>query len=363
MTYQRFWDLYITADDGRTDFGDDFVPMLGYQMTRHARPQKVVLMSGDAPRSPKHLYPIPLAGRSLPDEGYVTSVARVAEILGRIRSSDFQALIRWIDGAGQRGKLRVNAHGDGKGSFERLSGSTFVEWLKGNDLGERRSLTAEGKRSEGLLTLTLHLCMSARYGTQVATPTPSGTYQPAERSLLHTIASELGRQGCPGIEVTGTNNYTATSRGRFADVPGSNHGNTLIWLGEPPVGADWPRSDRAGEPGVRVTIPSGFRVEPTTATSTGVIHVPAGFLFEPASSNRSRAPSMGWELFVPSFVDPQRVAIPGNWIVDVAQRRITPPHGWSLTSNGTSGGEAYRAAPGIAERFAKSPHKVRQTSS
>lgn len=366
MTYQRFWDLHVTANDGRSDAGPEIAPLHDYKMARHAWQQSLTLITTDDRADSKRLLPVPLAGRSLPAAGYVTSAARISEIHGNQCTGDFEALVAWIDGAGQRGKLRVIAHGDGHGSFQALTGSSLVWWLCANDLGAARSLTSAGKRSEGLATLSLNVCMSARHGAEAATRTADGRYQPAEHSLLHAIATELGKAGCPGIEVTGTSNFSATSLGPVVGVPGSARGNTLIVLGDPPVGTEWPRIDRPNETGVRVRVPSGFRVESTAGTAAGVIHVPAGFVFEPIQKNRARHPSMGWEIYVAGrpFVHQERVAIPEIWIVDEARRRITPPHGWTITSFGEArGGELYRAAAGSYQRFAKSPYKVRHTSS
>lgn len=374
MSYTRFWDLFVVANDGWCNTASLASP-LRFQQGFLSPGRHLTLFAPERPSAPVHLQSVPLAGRDLPSDGYVASIVRASELAAVTLSDDVGALIAWIDGIGERGKLRILAHGDGmgqltattpKGVRQVVRGRQLAKWLCDNGLlaSTRKGgpSSAPGvARDQRLVTINLSVCMSARAGVHSATPLPSGQIEPAPSSLFQEFAAQLSVERVHGIEITGSNESMTAADWRG----GRPHlaGRMLRHFGAPPQGATWKQHGDGS-----IDIPTGWNVRADAPNARGSIEFPAGASAVCAATNGRATPSAGWEIKRGAST---LLTVSHGWIVDV-RGAITPPLGWHLSSRGPSNGGRLWLDVGprephdlvIAEReaFAHSRYKVRVLS-
>lgn len=369
MTYQRFWDLHVTASNGWYDFAQLLGRFAIHQYTRHPdtmRKTRIAIEPGISP-VPCIVHPQPIGG--LPPTGYVSTVVRTTELQTLTATDEFGRLLSWVNEPGQRGKLRFSAHGDGgghlgmrdgAGNFEKVHASTLSAWLSANGLSPgARTRPFSGPRQEGLVLITFMVCMAGRSHDTPAQPRLFGEgTAAAPTSLIREFATSLRGRRIRGIEVTGSNDVLVVSK---SVKLGSD---SYRDVGRPPTGGEW-----KADGDLSVQVPNGWNVRPKLLRSSGgAIDIPAQYQITPLTPNVRRDPSSGWALTIPGKAE-QNVEVKVGWLVDLGRRCITPPLGWRLSSDGTNrGGRAwYESASPVhmvgelsLERFAHSRYKVRE---
>lgn len=395
--YTRFWDLHLTGQGGYYEFTSLIQEQLEYQMaapgdagkkTRFARSLNLIIPPNlDTPGVIQNLALGPV---NLPADCVVASMLDLNKLANTptYADPDLRKLVAWVNDPAGVGKLRINCHGDGMGQLGMGDKPTFFSNLLGG--GPRMTWVAAGhlvdvlvanglvasngptspslagpKLTNGLITISLAICMGGRFGTTPATADPAAANsRPAPRSAVSQVLTRLRNSNIRGIEVTGSNEITMMSN------PGHNGqlGRTLgVGMNQLPSGWDVDR-------GPAITVPAPFNVNPAGGGSIGI---PAGWSINPGSSNPNRQPSRGWDLAPGAGQPPLNSNIfPGGkcevfegWIVDETARLIHPPRGWVATSAGPNAGGQLKPNPATSgefvvlwERLAHSAAKVREVS-
>jgi hypothetical protein len=379
--YDRYWDLHITGITGWYDFAPQIDEQMFYQVTTHPGelPNGRILINPPNPRVPSVVTALPIGGMNLPAAGYVASVVALDNISNHNVNADVQALAAWINDTGHVGKMRLNCHGNGRGQIGMgtagmpapvtwIDASHVVAWLIANGLAAVHTTTvaslAGSKREYGLVTLSVAVCMAARYETTPATMNLMGTNSSAApASAVAQIVTSLRTAGIRGVEVTGSNEITVM--GSFALGLHSTPGQLVRVLGlgmnQVPDGGGWAIDRKDGV--FSITVPNGWNVSSNWASRGGTVNIPTGFQFRAFPTNTGNHPSNGWELI--DNAKGVTVTVPEGWIVDRQNRTILPPLGWHVRPNfgwNTGGRIESDPLPSPMERLAHSPAKVRDIS-
>ncbi len=392
--YTRFWDLHLTGQGGFYEFTSLIQEQLEYQAVGpevaggNARFTKSVNLITPPLDSPGVIQNVRLGAVTLPDSCVVASMLDLNKLANTPTYSDpdLHTLVTWINDPTGVGKLRINCHGDGMGQIgmgdkptflSKFTGGPKMTWivaghlvdlLVANGLGASAPTSpslAGPKKGNGLITISLAICMGARFGATPATADPAApNSKSAPGSAVSLIISRLRHYGARGVEVTGSNEITMMSN------PGHNGqlGRTLgVGMNQVPGGWDL-------DPGPVITVPAPFDV---STGGGGGIGIPPGWSIDAGPSNPSRQPSRGWVLApgpgqpgLNSFIFPGgKCEVPAGWIVDSGARLIHPPRGWVVTTRGPSSGGQLTPDPATSgeivmlwERLAHSAAKVREVS-
>jgi hypothetical protein len=385
-TYDRFWDLHVTAPNGWYDFAGSIGEQERYQKAKHSGhlPESMNLVWPSTPPAATNIASCSLMiGQRLPTKGYVCSAVTTSELQACKTNEDFATLARWIGDGAHEGKLRINCHGDGMGHIGMADGAASTatmswidpaavgEWLFQNGLGAGG--TGGTKRAAGLMTVSVAVCMAARYGTTPATLNATATSsEAAPNSAVARVVQGLRQRGIFGVEVTGSNEITMMAgRDQYAYVDDFGKTQTgqggqlhrVLGMGaqQLPQGGGWIDFNSSRETGINVPIPTGWKVAPYLR-GTYALTIPLTFMrIDPIPKNGSRNPSGGWEIKSASAT----VSVPEGWIVDVPKRLLVTPLGWTYSPPTTSGNEGYLVNRSLTqgrfeERLAHSPLKVRE---
>jgi hypothetical protein len=302
--YDRFWELHVVAPNGWYDFASGIAGQHNHQCEQHAAKLEgsMMLVTPLDAKGAAAVTPLALGGRTPPASGYVASAASAADIAAAAVAADVQALVRWVNDAGHAGKLRINAHGDGMGrlgmahgdahdaAMTWMTGDAVAAWLAANGLtaaaSEWVSSTAGKKKRNGLVTITMAVCMGARHGAAAAQMNFGGANSSAApNSVVARVVGELRRRKLTGIEVTGSNELT---------IIHSQSGKFYRSVGMPPLGGGWDTSpDR-----MSIKVPAGWTVKPNWTRPGGEIEVPKRYAYRPLPENTQRSSFNGWELYV-----------------------------------------------------------------
>jgi hypothetical protein len=366
--YDRFWELHVIALNGWYDFANGITGQHNHQIEQHTAKLQgsMLLLTPLGAAGAATVTPVALGGRNPPQSGYVASAVSAADVVAATVSADVQALVAWINDAGNIGKLRINAHGDGMGRLGMahsaahdapmtwMNGDAVVVWLVANGLSAAASewvaSLAGKKKRNGLVTVT----MGARHGGAAAQMNFSGTSSSAApNSVVARVVGELRRRKLPGIEVTGSNELT---------IIHSQSGKFYRSVGMPPLGGGWDTSaDR-----MSIKVPLGWTVKPNWIRPGGEIEIPKRYAYRPLPENTQRSSFNGWELYVAGDAR-DIVTIYTGWSVDPQRRVLEPPLGWRVKSGGTDRAGTISRTPGgrdegAVELLAHSAAKVREIS-
>lgn len=370
--YDRFWELHVIAPNGWYDFANGIAGQHNHQLEQHAAKLlgSMMLVTPLDAKGADTVTPVALGGRHPPQSGYVASAVSATEIIAATVSADVQALVSWVNDPGHVGKLRINAHGDGMGrlgmadsaahdaAMTWMNGDAVAAWLAANGLtaaaSEWVSSLAGKKKRNGLVTITMAVCMGARHGAAASQMNLSGTSSsPAPNSVVARVVGELRRRKLTGIEVTGSNELT---------IIHSQSGKFYRSVGMPPLGGGWDTSaDR-----MSIKVPIGWTVKPNWIRPGGEIEIPKRYAYRPLPENTQRSSFNGWELYVAGDAE-DTVTIYTGWSVDPPRRVLEPPLGWRVKSGGTDRAGTIWRMPGgrdegAVELLAHSAAKVREIS-
>ena len=370
--YDRFWELHVIAPNGWYDFANGIAGQHSHQIEQHTAKLQgsMLLLTPLNAAGAATVTPVALGGHSLPQSGYVASAVSAADVLDATVSADVQALVAWVNDAGHIGKLRINAHGDGMGRLGMahgaahdalmtwMNGDAVIVWLAANGpspvASEWVASLAGKKKRNGLVTMTMAVCMGARHGGAAAQMNLSGSSSsPAPNSVVARVVAELRRRKLSGIEVTGSDELT---------IIHSQSGKFYRSVGMPPMGGGWDTSaDR-----MSIKVPVGWTVKPNWIRQGGEIEVPRRYAYRPLPENTQRSSFNGWELYAAdNALD--TVTIYTGWSVDPQRRVLAPPLGWRVKSGGTDRAGTIWRTPGgrdegAVELLAHSAAKVREIS-
>jgi hypothetical protein len=366
--YDRFWDLHLTHSNGHYDFADNIYEQVDHQSRKPNLSDGKVLIGGIQPGASK-IQALPLQG-GLPSKGMVASMVSLEDIRQCRVTPEAQELVKWINESGQRGKLRINSHGDGmgrlgmkdgQGGWQWVDASAVVSWLRANGLDDGGKKGNE--RQEGLSTINVAACMAARAGTKPATYNARRDQSSAaEGSAVDAIVKQLQAQKVHGVQVTGSNEITVSGGGQMSRTLGTGIDVApTSWL------VDATRNKTTGKDEYFIDIPKGWQVKEAFRRGWEV-HIPKAYDIQPDALNTQQEPSAGWSLKLDRTrpgaqgLDAQ-VEVPAGWILDPQRRVIKPPLGWNVTAHKDGGG---RLTPpnggGLTEKLTHSPYKVRDVA-
>ena len=384
--YDRYWELHVTGTTGFYDFAPSIRDQRAYQLNTHGAhlPGHATLVWPDDLNIPGVINPL-LLPPALPDAGYVASMVTVTDLGAHTVHATTQALAAWINDPAHKGKLRVNAHGNGVGQIGMADGTgpiypvtyvnaaEIVTWLAANGLAAivttRTGSLAGDKNRHGLVTVNLAVCMGGRSGTTPASLNFMQTNSdPAPGSAVDGIARAFAAHGMRGIEVTGSNEITMDGASGVLGQWGRTFGlggrqvPELVRRGDRPVVWDL---RKPGTGGVEIVVPDGWTVNPAWfGRPGGTLAPPAGFT---AWAAQGATPSAGW--VIRNAVRGEQIEVPPGWIGDQLRGVILPPLGFKITSNGAGRGglltsitEANAPFTGMGQRMAHSAAKVRVIS-
>ncbi|WP_309887415.1 hypothetical protein [Archangium sp.] len=340
--YERFWDLHVIASDGTYDFANQVQEQVDYQHRRHGQQLRqslnlvnVTSASTVDPRAPNRA---PSFG--LPREGGVVASAVKASDLNALRATATdKALIKWISDIEFVGKLRINAHGDGRGHIYMppdevpVNAEKLVSWLQANGLDKPIWISDDEQVQGGLATVSMAVCMGAMYETEAPQwSTAQGQYVAADYSAVHRVKEAFHQLGHRFVKVTGSNELVTTDQGEWKRRNPFGHGGLIdgwdydnVPALDPespapvkPVGTFKVDISRAGN-WVRLTVPMEFTV--LCRNRQSVIEVPRSWTIE---GDGARGPGGGGFRLT---CRGKTILVPEGWIVDVDTRRLILPLG------------------------------------
>jgi len=205
MAYQRYLDIHV-HNNGHYDFTRDIEPQRQHQESK-------------APHKKPH---------------FETLFIDIRDLIHGVSNNTYRDYIGWVSevrpftlkGPGTKGKIRLNAHGDGQGNIcmgmgkdSSAPGRYFARWLIKNGLALHPTAGSSVHRSRGLATISLALCMAAHSDSaQVLKHSDGSLRRSANGSAIDQVISELKMQGHLGIEVTGSHEVVLSSSGRIRRV-------------------------------------------------------------------------------------------------------------------------------------------------
>jgi hypothetical protein len=210
VKYDRFLDLFFTADNGWYDFRAQVEEQSLYQVQEHPelKNNRVLLVSNLATTGPGSISWDGDTGQ-LPTVGYVGVALKASEL--KNGDQRFTPLVEWVSATDHIGKVRLNAHGQEGGLiFMRdgvsqsipanniANGTMFACFLIQCGL-ENASGTKAARffnTMRGIATITLALCHSGKSSSGV-------------KSAVQMVAHTLGEQDFTDIDVTGSANTMA----------------------------------------------------------------------------------------------------------------------------------------------------------
>ncbi|HEX8821386.1 MAG TPA: hypothetical protein VF794_15780 [Archangium sp.] len=322
MAYGQFWDIRVTYG-GAYDFAAANVDQMRHQLLKNANVQLAsggdrthvsLQVSQELVGDTGYTYEtgtIPLAAGI-----YRASYVPIVDIEAATKKPEYAEMVRWVAAANApgRGKIRINAHGDGMGNFymanadgaeKYLSADKIADWLIANGLAKNSKLK----------TLNLAICLAAQGPKGVAEKPLVGRLRPALNSSVSRLAKRLGAKGCAGIKVTGSNEVVQDLGGQLhAAVMSKSLASLAEFL------------DRGDAGEFIVRIPQGWTVTPGEPVT---LRVPSGSTVTPGDTNADRKPAGGWLVQVKGAVD------------------FTVPQGWHLQPGGFFGRTTVRVPFGL----------------
>jgi hypothetical protein len=326
--YGRYWDLHLTAADGGYDFARHIRTMAAFQGRERSfglgnqLPKQKIYIEGD--EFDDILTSLPVTG--LPSaEGYVATAVTVKSINRNELNTDAREVIRWINDANFRSKIRVNVHGSRGGTLSmgpeqgeegfdpenEMPASKLVVWLKAN-----------GLKSGGLKTIAVCACYAGLDDNLIPNSLSNGK---DKTSAIAQIAAALGSSkgigevAIPGVEVTGVNeSVTGNGFSRSLVVPTGGS-----WTPIRPVLAGSIQKGTVTHQAFTFQLEAGpdWAVRPRTPFNRSFVSAPAGAVPERLPGNKDDGPNSGWKI--------AGVTIPrkSNWLVfvepDPAQPQTT----------------------------------------
>lgn len=265
LLYDRFLDLHVTHQ-GHYAFHDDVEDQIKYKEDQNRFSELRNLTpwgkTGSAwdPDDPIDLREM--------DQGYVAATVDIGDIACATARRGVKGLLAWVGDVTQRGKIRLNVHGDGRGNISmsdaegnilRAPGDTIGDWLHANGLPIP---TGARPHRRGLTTLAMAICMGARHEAAGAALPLEGakTAQAASKSVVSQCIASLRRSNYRGVEVTASNETVLSFDGQIGRViviprgwqlPDSDSLVKELWF---------PRELLADAKSGRILIPATFKV-------------------------------------------------------------------------------------------------------
>lgn len=385
---ERFWDLHVIASDGSYDFVDQIEAQIQYQHREHDVFRDVVNLVNVNGQSHTIDGGQPNVVHALPPEGGVVSSAVTVDALNGVTAcAPHTALCRWISDLEYVGKLRINAHGDGRGNVfmppdeGRVNAQNIVRWLQANGLGKPIWDPDAQEVVGGLGIVCLAVCMGAMYETEAPEwSLTEGAYVAADLSAVDRVAKSFTMIGHRFVRVTGSNELVTTDDGQWKRRNPLGTGMTDGWdyddstatdpeNPKPVVPRNVFRVDRykgQGAPWCRLVVPAEF----TACCRRRQCAILLPRLWTISGENATRGPAGGgWTL----VRGEHRIDIREGFIVDEERRRITVPLGFDIGGAAGSlsdvhGGDlwrvsghnsfVWRGAFGQAQRLTHTDYKV-----
>ncbi|ACJ00100.1 hypothetical protein [Rhodospirillum centenum] len=339
--YTRYLDVFLTHSSGWYDFAGEVLEQANHQTAAHGLAQQVLIAGVPAAGTPGGAVLTPqLPTPALNVSGYVGVVVPVAHIAGAVVNPAYQQYVQWVGDTGQIGKIRINSHGDGQGHFlmydqahaasDAANAAQLVAWLAANGLPQPTIGLVDtvfgNKASNGLVTLAFAFCMAARGpGEGASQSLLSGALSPGPNSAVADAVTALRAQGWRGVEVTGSNEITASTGGRQNQAVRAPSMTSLGF----PAGMDFQTDAGPDGTGTQITVPHGFLVEYSYWSGTGRIRIPPTCTVTPDPANVTNNPSGGWDIQAPAY------HIPAGWLVTRdpggAGGSMATPAGWQVT--------------------------------
>lgn len=202
-SYDRFWDIYLTARDGKTQNAYDmrrapaYAQRLGLGAVDCFTTQSLVAPAADYCFTPG----VGLARPALGETGYVISAVSTVSLETAAVDTWSAAIAGWVSDPRYSGKVRFNSHGTPGGNLasgfgytppdeaverrDSVAPETLARWLRANGLGGTRS-------AGGVDVLCLALCHAA-----------SPYLGDPNRSILMRVTKQCQAEELFGLRLTG----------------------------------------------------------------------------------------------------------------------------------------------------------------
>lgn len=383
--YERFWDLHIISSGGEYDFADQIAQQADYQQKKHKNEYSEYINYIKIKNNNKIDANNPNSGSNKDPPagpGLVVSAATTDELISTRPNAVNRKLIQWISDIEFCGKLRINAHGDGRGNIymppdhDKVNAQNIVRWLAAGGLSQGMWDPDAGKVMGGLATLCMAVCMGAMHEKEAPLwSNQKNAYVASDLSAIGRVAKSLGMLGNKFVRVTGSNELVVT-HGEWSRRNPFGMGMLDGWEFDmvqaadpenprPRLPVDCFRVDRNDQAGwARLVVPSEFSVR--TQKRQCVIFLPRAWEIDGTDATRGPGGG-GWVVrrknaaisILEGFIvdeDDRKIVLPLGFAIGGAAGRIVDSTGnWQVSSHNSM---IWRGAYGRALRLAGTDYKI-----